>query len=539
MPKTHSRQKSTIPMIDEELSSRDIVIVGQPHDKYVNDQAFITVESSPSEKTPSTLISPQTTSLQSSNNNLIKDKKSRKRKGSICCKVCCALFSLILFIVLIAAGIYYWQVHSHSESRHHEAGVKDRIEDRAYTLPRGGENVTTRTPSSTLPTLVTSRTTPTISAFSMKTPKIFKSLEDNMDKKRNFVISPLGFDYSMSVLGYISNHAATVSSVYFGESESALPQIYPYLKNFINDSTSSEYGHNTLRLYGNGEVSDRFINSTNIPVGKFDDIPLIYIGARDYNSLSENADFISREFDEKTRLGYLNNLGKYLMNPGNSIFGINTFNFAMEFEQSLSLVDPNVPFHTKYGEIEVQKHVSFTKGTLRYMNNENTVVFTLPLKDTRFRFFVYMGNKDNSKTRLPALNIVDLARNLRQSGPIKDLKVAIPHFEITNINEFNQAIVNKNLKDICVRFPDLTDHKCVKLTNIIQGVHFRISGLGINIPIQSNNDVKTGSFKDYKKVVNVDRPFYFGVWFQDSSSKTAGFVYFGAYLGPNSAKRLI
>lgn len=218
MSKTHSRQKSFVPMIDEEITSCDVAVVGQPH-KYTNDHAFVTVESSPSEKTPSTVMSPQTTSLHSSNNNLIKTKRSKKG-GPTCCRVFSALISLILLVILIAAGIYYWQVHSSRESGNSEPKFVSRKEDKPRTLPQGRENTTTtRTSSSTPPTVLTSRVFSTGHTFAKKSSKIFKSVSGKMDKGRNYVISPLGFDYSMSVFENISMSPLVISRHYFDDSK--------------------------------------------------------------------------------------------------------------------------------------------------------------------------------------------------------------------------------------------------------------------------------------------------------------------------------
>lgn len=218
MSKTHSRQKSFVPMIDEEITSCDVAVVGQSH-KY-NDHAFITVESSPSEKAPSSVLSPQTTSLQSSNNNLIKTKRS-KQQGSTCRKIFCVLLSLILLVTLIAAGIYYWQVHSSKQSGDFEPNFVSRKEDKPQTLPQGRDNATTtRTSSSTLPTIPTSRIPAIDSTFMKKISKVFKSVNGNMDKGRNYVISPLGFDYSMSVFGNISKYQRQISNFYFDNCKS-------------------------------------------------------------------------------------------------------------------------------------------------------------------------------------------------------------------------------------------------------------------------------------------------------------------------------
>uniref|UniRef100_A0AC34Q350 Uncharacterized protein n=1 Tax=Panagrolaimus sp. JU765 TaxID=591449 RepID=A0AC34Q350_9BILA len=214
---------------------------------------------------------------------------------------------------------------------------------------------------------------------------------------------------------------------------------------------------------------------------------------------------------------------EYLQNLVNEYVPISTFHFAMEFNQPMEfLASESLDFHTVDKRIIKLRHqCGYIELSVQPVENHDTLL-SIPMKDKRFKFFVYYKNDTNSSNDLPQLNMKSLITALRNPKPSSYESIILPSFNIFHVGNFTSVIPSQGFNPVCISQKTNT---CIYLRRILQGCQFKLTNYGVNVP----NRHQPYNAQISGPVIHVNRPFYYGIWFKDENYET--FVYFGAFLG--------
>uniref|UniRef100_A0AC34RHH1 DNA-directed RNA polymerase subunit alpha n=1 Tax=Panagrolaimus sp. JU765 TaxID=591449 RepID=A0AC34RHH1_9BILA len=178
----------------------------------------------------------------------------------------------------------------------------------------------------------------------------------------------------------------------------------------------------------------------------------------------------------------------------------------MNFKEGFSYISKDeLDFHTPNSKIMMKKICGMMNATVNFLskNGKNSTLITVPLQDPKFRFFVYVGNNTNSNYSLPTLDLQFLTENLKTVENLTVENLVLPKINKIHVTDLSAVVYGYN-------FP--TFSPCIYLEKIIHATHFTLDYDGINVA--KKDKVDEAEIKG--QIIEIDRPFYYGVWFNDN-----------------------